>query len=103
MTAPWHATPDGVVIHCRLTPKGGRDAIDGVFARSDGQSVLVARVRSAPEDGKANDAFRALIAARLGVSLSSVRLAAGAKSRVKQLSVAGDAGELIARLEAMKS
>ena len=28
--APWRATLDGVVVACRLTPKGGRDAIDGV-------------------------------------------------------------------------
>jgi uncharacterized protein len=100
MTAAWRATSSGIDIHCRLTPKGGRDAIDGVAALSDGQSVLVARVRTAPEDGKANEALRALIAARLGVSVSSVRLTAGAKSRVKQLSVEGDPPALIARLAA---
>ena len=54
-----------------------------------------------PEDAKANDALRTLIAAGLGVSVSSVRLTAGAKSRVKQLSVEGDAPALIARLEAL--
>ena len=34
--APWRATADGVVLSCRLTPKGGRDAIDGVATLSDG-------------------------------------------------------------------
>ncbi len=42
---PWRATLDGVVIACRLTPKGGRDAIDGVATLSDGTRVLLARVR----------------------------------------------------------
>ena len=97
--APWRATLNGVAIHCRLTPKGGRDAVEGVATLSDGSRVLLARVRSAPEDGKANDALRALIAALVRVPTSSVRLTAGAKSRVKQIAVAGDAAELIARLE----
>jgi hypothetical protein len=100
---PWRATIDGVAISCRLTPKGGRDAIDGVATLADGARVLIARVRAAPEDGKANAALRALMAARLGVAPSRVKLAAGAKSRVKQIFVAGDSGELIGRLEALSA
>jgi hypothetical protein len=100
--APWRATPDGVVIACRLTPKGGRDAIDGVATLSDGTSVLLARVRSAPEDGKANEALCRLIAEKLGVAASKARLVAGAKSRLKQVAVTGEAGVLAARLEAMR-
>ena len=61
---PWRATLDGVVIACRLTPKGGRDAIDGVATLSDGMRVLLVRVRSAPEDGKANEALCRLIASK---------------------------------------
>ncbi|MBV8474240.1 MAG: DUF167 domain-containing protein, partial [Hyphomicrobiales bacterium] len=49
--APWRTTLDGLVIACRLTPKGGRDAIDGTATLSDGSRVLLARVRAAPEDG----------------------------------------------------
>ncbi len=97
--APWRARLDGVEIACRLTPKGGRDAVDGVGTLSDGSRVLLARVRVAPEDGKANDALCALIAAHLGVPNSRVRLTAGAKSRVKQIAVLGDAAQLITRLE----
>ena len=80
---PWRATLDGVVVACRLTPKGGRDAIDGVARLSDGTSVLLARVRSAPEDGRANDALCALLAEKLDAPASRVRLAAGAKSRAE--------------------
>ena len=96
--APWRATPDGVVVACRLTPKGGRDAIDGVATLSDGMHVLLARVRSAPEDGKANEALCRLIADKLGVAASKARLVAGAKSRLKQVAVTGEPGGLIARL-----
>ena len=98
---PWRAVSDGLVIHCRLTPRGGRDAIDGVATLSDGQCVLLTRVRSVPQGGEANDALCALLADRLGVSASRVRLAAGAKSRLKQVAISGDPATLIARLEAL--
>ena len=99
--APWRATLDGVVIACRLTPKGGRDAIDGTATLSDGMRVLLVRVRAAPEDGKANEALCALIAGKLGVAATKARLVAGAKSRVKQVAVMGEVEELLARLEEM--
>ncbi|MGO9418773.1 DUF167 family protein [Roseiarcus sp.] len=98
---PWRVTPDGVVVACRLTPKGGRDAIDGVARLSDGTCVLIARVRQAPEDGRANDALCALLAAKLDAPVSRVRLTAGAKSRLKQVAVSGDPEALIARLRAL--
>jgi len=98
---PWRPTQEGVVVSCRLTPKGGRDAIDGVARLSDGTVVLMARVRSAPQGGEANEALCALIADRLGAPASRVRLAAGAKSRLKHVAVSGDPATLIARLEAL--
>jgi uncharacterized protein len=98
---PWRPAPDGIVVACRLTPKGGRDAIGGVARLSDGTGVLVARVRAAPKDGRANDALRALLAAKLGVPISRVRIAAGAKGRLKQIAAAGDPNALIARLTAL--
>jgi len=98
---PWRATLDGVVIACRLTPRGGRDAIDGVARLADGMSVLLVRVRQPPENGRANDALRALLAKALDAPLSRVRLASGARSRLKQVAVAGDPEALIARLRAL--
>jgi uncharacterized protein YggU (UPF0235/DUF167 family) len=37
----------------RLTPKGGRDAVDGIEQMADGRSVLKVRVRSAASEGEA--------------------------------------------------
>ncbi len=97
----WRATSEGLVIHCRLTPRGGRDAIDGVERLSDGTVVLMARVRSAPQGGEANEALCSLLADWLGVPASRARLVAGAKSRLKQVAVSGDPATLIARLAAL--
>lgn len=86
----WAAEPDGVAIFLRLTPKGGRDAVEGIEQLSDGRRVLKARVRAAPEDGKANAALLALLAKALGAPKSALRIAAGETSRVKKVFVAGD-------------
>ena len=98
---PWRATSKGVVVSCRVTPRGGRDAIDGVAHLADGSSVLVARVRPAPQGGEANRALCALLADRLGAPASGVRIVAGAKSRLKQVVVSGDPEALVMRLEAL--
>jgi hypothetical protein len=95
---PWRATAEGVIVACRLTPKGGRDAIDGVITLSDGASVLACRVRAAPEDGRANAALCTLIAKAAGVASSRARIVAGAKARLKQVALEGEAQALVAGL-----
>ena len=96
---PWRATLDGVIVACRLTPKGGRDAIDGAATLADGTRVLLARVRAVPEDGKANEALLRLIADKAGVPASRARLVAGGKSRLKLVAISGVPAALIAKLE----
>ena len=81
----------------RLTPKGGRDAIDGWWTDAAGRA-LKARVAAPPEDGKANAALIGLLARTLDVRKSDVRIASGASSRVKMIEVAGDDRLLAARL-----
>jgi uncharacterized protein len=100
---PWRGTKEGVVVSCRLTPKGGRDAIDGVAQLADGSSVLTARVRSAPQGGEANHALCVLLAKRLDVPTSGAKIVAGSRSRLKQVAVSGDPATLIARLEALSA
>lgn len=83
----------------RLTPKGGRNAIDGVVQLADGRSVLKARVAAAPSDGEANAALTRLIAGAIGVPPRDVVLTAGATSRIKQFVISGNGPALIAALE----
>ncbi len=97
--APWSVAAGGVTLSVRLTPKGGRDAIDGVETLADGRKVLKARVAAPPSEGEANDALCRLIAKALKLPPRDVTLAAGASSRVKRLAVAGDGSTLVAKLE----
>jgi uncharacterized protein len=87
---PWRYSADGISIALRVTPRGGRDGIDGVETLANGRSVVKVRVRAVAEGGEANRAVLALLGNALGVSKGSVRLLSGATSRLKQVAVDGD-------------
>ena len=86
-------------IAVRLTPRGGRDAVDGWGEDADGRPLLKVRVSAPPVDGEANAALLKLIAKILGTPRSSVRIASGEGARVKILAVDGiDEAEVRRRL-----
>jgi hypothetical protein len=99
---PWAASEGGVTLSIRLTPKGGRDSLDGIETLAGGRSVLKARVRAAPAGGEANAALLRLMATTLGVPVRDVTLVSGATSRIKRLAIAGDGHKLAAMLETMR-
>lgn len=70
-------------ITVRLTPHGGRDAIDGWR-----DSTLLARVSTVPADGAANASLIKLLAKELRVAPSTITLVSGAQSRVKTIEIA---------------
>jgi uncharacterized protein (TIGR00251 family) len=100
---PWQVAAGGVTLTVRLTPKGGRDGIDGIEQLADGRSVLKARVRAAPSEGEANDALCRMMAKALRVPPRDVALVAGATARVKRLAVSGDGAKLVAALEKLSA
>jgi uncharacterized protein len=95
MTAgvPWRATRDGIALRVRLTPRAAKDAVEGIGETAEGPAVL-ARVRAVPSEGEANTAVARLVAEWLGVPKSAVSVAAGGKSRIKTLAIAGDPAAL---------
>jgi uncharacterized protein (TIGR00251 family) len=95
---PWRFSTTGVSVSLRVTPRGGRDAVDGIETLSDGRSVVKVRVRAIADGGEANRAVAELLAKSLGVPKSSVRLVSGATARIKQVAVDGDPAKLDAAL-----
>ena len=93
---------DGVRLAIKLTPRAGRDAVQGIEVDAQGQAWLAVRVTAAPESGKANAALIKLLAKRWGLPASAVRLVSGATSRRKLLHVAGAPQTLLAQLEAIE-
>jgi uncharacterized protein (TIGR00251 family) len=99
MTLPWTIVSGGVVVTVRLTPKGGRDTIEGIATLSDGSSVLKMRVRAIPSEGEANAALGRVLAKALAVPPRDVEIVSGHTSRIKRVKSSGDAAALIAALE----
>ncbi|MFN4166287.1 MAG: DUF167 family protein [Ferrovibrio sp.] len=94
MARPWKRQADGLRLFVRLTPKGGRDAIEGVKPTADGQCELAARVTAVPEDGKANAALLKLLAKSLKLPGRDFEIVAGATDRHKQVFISGDPAAL---------
>jgi uncharacterized protein (TIGR00251 family) len=105
MAGPWRYSAQGISVALRVTPRGGRDDIDGIETLADGRSVLKVRVRAVADGGEANRAVLELLAKALGVPKARVKILSGATSRLKQVAVDGDPaglGEALRHLAAAK-
>ena len=91
---PWRYSTAGVSVALRVTPRGGRDGIDGIETLANGRNVMKVRVRAIAEGGEANRAVMELLAKALGVPKARVRLLSGVTSRLKQIAVDGDPAKL---------
>jgi len=91
---PWRYSTQGISVALRVTPRGGRDDIDGVETLANGRSVVKVRVRAIAEGGEANRAVTELLAKALGVPKGKVRVLSGTTSRLKQIAVDGDPAKL---------
>ncbi|MQW89830.1 DUF167 domain-containing protein [Sinorhizobium saheli] len=89
---------DHVRLTVRLTPNGGRDAIDGFETAADGAEHLKVRVRAVPEKGKANEALVIVLAKALGIARNRITLVSGDTQRKKILRIEADPEEIRKRL-----
>lgn len=102
---PWRYSTGGINIALRVTPRGGRDDIDGIETLANGRSVVKVRVRAIAEGGEANRAVTELLAKVLDVPKARVKILSGVTSRLKQVAVDGDPkalGESLKKLTAAK-
>jgi uncharacterized protein (TIGR00251 family) len=100
---PWRYSTGGISVALRVTPRGGRDDIDGIETLANGRAVVKVRVRAIAEGGEANRAVTELLAKVLGVPKGRVRLLSGATSRMKQIAVDGDPATLGEALRVLTS
>lgn len=76
---PFSVEAGGLRLYVRLTPRGGRNAIEGIRVMADGRPVLTARVSVPAQNGAANRALEALIAEELSLKKSAVRVITGGR------------------------
>jgi len=85
---------DGAVIfEVRVQPRSSRDQISGEY-----QDALKIRLTAPPVDDRANQALRKLLASRLKVPLTAVRISSGEHSRTKRVEIQGVTATMIRAL-----
>lgn len=73
----------------RVTPKGGRDAVDGWARDPAGRPYLKVRVSAPAADGAANAALTAFLAKALRRPKSALTIVSGETARLKILEIDG--------------
>jgi uncharacterized protein YggU (UPF0235/DUF167 family) len=100
---PFRLVPGGIELAVRVTPRGGRDAVDGIGVDAAGRAYWQVRVRVAPEDGAANRAVLALVAKALDVPAREIGLVAGETARLKRLLIRGSSEDLARKAAAIRA
>jgi uncharacterized protein (TIGR00251 family) len=77
----------------RVTPRASRDSIEGEW-----QGALKVRLSAPPVDNRANEALCRLLAQRLKIPVSAVRIVSGERSRTKRVEVRGANVEQVRQL-----
>ncbi len=81
------------VFAVRVQPRARRNAVEGEW-----QGALKIRLTAPPVDDRANEALCRLLAERLKVPVSAVRILSGERSRTKRVEVRGASAERIREL-----
>lgn len=97
MSGPLRATPKGLFLSVKATPKAARDEIAGVR-----NGALLVKVTAAPDKGKANAAIIALLADTIGVPKAAFEQVAGETARHKSFRLASHATEVQTWLEGLQ-
>jgi len=96
---PFRASPAGVRVRLKVTPKAKRSQFGGLLDEPDGGKALKVQVTAAPDSGKANEAVIALLAKEWGVAKSAISVVSGATDRRKLVEIRGPSQDLLARLQ----
>ncbi len=96
----WRAEANSLLVRVKVQPKSRRPGLDGLSPGMDGPRLRVA-VTAAPENGQANRAVCAALAAAIGIPASVIEVTQGTAGREKTLRISGDPALLIPRIEAL--
>ena len=97
---PFQRQGDTVRLLVRVTPRAGRTAVAGLVQTADGQTALAVRLAAPPVDGAANAALIDLLASRLRLPKSAIRIVNGETGRLKRLEIDDVSEEALDRLTA---
>ena len=93
-SAGWvRETPDGVSLDVKVIPRAGVTKVAGIR-----EGRLLVRLAAAPVDGAANDALVAFLSEILKLPGRNIRVESGARSRNKQVRIAGTTVAQVSRV-----
>jgi uncharacterized protein len=93
-SAGWvRETPDGVSLDVKVIPRAGVTKVAGIR-----EGRLLVRLAAAPVDGAANDALVAFLSEILKLPGRNIRVESGARSRIKQVRIAGTTVAQVSRV-----
>jgi uncharacterized protein (TIGR00251 family) len=96
----WRVVGDAITVAVKVQPRARHAGLHGCVPDVAGERLAIG-VREPAEDGRANRAACAALAAAVGVPSSQVDVAAGGTSRRKTLRISGDAVAIATRLAAL--
>jgi len=96
----WRVVGDAVTVAVKVHPRARHPRLHGPVPDAAGERLAIG-VREPAEDGRANRAVCAALAAAVGVPPSQVDVTAGAAARRKTLRISGDAVAIATRLAAL--
>ncbi len=76
-------SPESTLIPVQVSPRAGRDAIEGMVEDASGKQWLKVKLTVVPEGGRANKALLKLLAKEWGCAPSSLSIVSGETSRHK--------------------
>ena len=90
---PIHETPSGVSFSVKVQPRGRKNAITGMVG-----DALKLALTAPPVEGKANMAVIEFFADIFKIPRSSVTIASGATSRLKDIRISALSGETVGQI-----
>lgn len=100
MSGFWRVGQGSVSVAVKVQPKSRRPGLQGRAPSVDGERLSIG-VTEAAEDGRANRAACATLAAALGIAPALISVTQGATSRQKTLRIDGDPATLVFGLSAL--
>jgi hypothetical protein len=77
-------TDDGVILRVKVQPRASRDEVVGVQG-----DALKVRITAPPVEGAANTRLLTVLAKKLGIPRSRLKLQTGSTSRLKSITIRG--------------